>query len=434
MRRTFSVLALIAVVAATISPVHAEYKKTKVAVVDFQLHGEGYETKDIGKFVAEWLITALVRDGRFEVIERRLLEKVLTEQQLGLSGIIDEDSASKLGRMLGAKVVISGSILSLKDQIEVNARIIDVQTGSVIAAESVKSQTAGGLEDLVFQMAQAIIRDFPLEGYVVRRSGKAVIIDLGKTSGIRPGMRFLVFTEGEVIKHPKTGEVLDVLLKETGRIEVVGVMDKTADAVVLSETGPLRIDYGQMIKSVIVAADPQQPQPAGEPATASRSDIERKYATLGEAKGLLKQPIGPEQTAPDGSGRYRHFEGGSIYWSPQSGAWEVHGSIRVKWADLGWERGFLGYPLTDELTAPDFYGRYNHFQGGSIYWTHHTGAWEVHGSIRERWASLGWERSALGYPIGDEEPAGGGWARQSRFEHGVIRWSPDKGAVVFLNR
>jgi len=266
MRRAWLVPALVAVAVAMSSAAQAEYKKTKVAVLDFQLHGEGYETQDMGKFVAEWLITALVRDGRFEVIERRLLEKILAEQKLGLSGILDEGSASKLGQMLGAKVVISGSVMSLKGQIEVNARIIDVQTGSVIAAESVKSGSAAGLEDLVFQMAQAIIRDFPLEGYIVRRNGRDVIIDLGKTSGIRSGMRFLVFKEGEVIKHPKTGEVLDVLLKETGRIEVVHVMDKTADALVISESGDLPIDYGQMVKSVNIGDFTPAPAPTPSPA------------------------------------------------------------------------------------------------------------------------------------------------------------------------
>lgn len=272
MRRACLACVFVAVLVLIGSAVQAEYVKTKVAVLDFQLHGEGYETQDMGKIVAEWLITALVRDGRFEVIERRLLEKILTEQKLGLSGILDEGSASKLGQMLGAKVVISGSVMSLKGQIEVNARIIDVQTGSVIAAENVKSSSAGGLEEMVFQMAQAIIKDFPLEGYVVRRNGRDVIIDLGKTSGIRPGMRFMVFKEGEVIKHPKTGEVLDVLLKETGRIEVVHVMDKTSDAVVQSEAGAGPIDYGQMVKSVTASDGPPPQPPPPQPLRPSAQD------------------------------------------------------------------------------------------------------------------------------------------------------------------
>jgi hypothetical protein len=86
-----------------------------------------------------------------------------------------------------------------------------------------------------------------------------------------------------------------------------------------------------------------------------------------------------------------------------AGAYEVHGAIRAKYLALGAEASILGYPRTDETGAPDGVGRFNHFQGGSIYWTPGTFAHEVHGLIRDRWASLGWERNAqLGYPITDE--------------------------------
>jgi len=108
---------------------------------------------------------------------------------------------------------------------------------------------------------------------------------------------------------------------------------------------------------------------------------------------------------------------------------KVIGDIRAKWAALGAEHGFLGFPLTDELTTPDGIGRYNHFQGGSIYWTPDTGAHEVHGAIRQAWADKGWERSVLGYPISDEEDAPGG-GRQSRFQGGRITWTPAGGAVI----
>jgi uncharacterized protein with LGFP repeats len=46
-------------------------------------------------------------------------------------------------------------------------------------------------------------------------------------------------------------------------------------------------------------------------------------------------------------------------------------------------------PLTDESPTPDGIGRFNHFQGGSIYWTPGIGAHEVHGAIRDKWASMG---------------------------------------------
>ena len=133
---------------------------------------------------------------------------------------------------------------------------------------------------------------------------------------------------------------------------------------------------------------------------------------------------------PDGIGHYRHFRGGSIYWSHATGAHEVHGRIRDRWAALGWERSFLGYPMTDETMTPDRVGRYNHLQGGSVYWTPATGAHEVHGDIRGKWASPGWERSFLGYPTSDELATEDGTGRYSEFQHGSIYWSLATGALA----
>jgi len=107
----------------------------------------------------------------------------------------------------------------------------------------------------------------------------------------------------------------------------------------------------------------------------------------------------------------------------------VIGAIRDRWLALGGASSFLGEPLTDERTTPDGVGRYNHFQGGSIYWTPETGAHEVHGPIRDKWASMGWERSPLGYPISDERGRGNG-ERYSRFQRGDINWTELGGAVV----
>jgi uncharacterized protein with LGFP repeats len=131
--------------------------------------------------------------------------------------------------------------------------------------------------------------------------------------------------------------------------------------------------------------------------------IRDKWASLGWEKSFLGFPTTDERGTPDGKGRFNHFQGGSIYWTPETGAHEVHGAIRNKWASLGWETGYLGYPLSDECITPDNIGRYNHFQGGSIYWTPNTGANAVKVQIRDKWASLGWEKGNLGYPLNDTQ-------------------------------
>ena len=94
--------------------------------------------------------------------------------------------------------------------------------------------------------------------------------------------------------------------------------------------------------------------------------ITLKYYSLGGPSGWLGAALTGINTCPDGVGKYQHYANGSIYWHPQTGAHEVHGLIRVRWSSLGWEKSFLGYPLTDESKCPDGVGRYNHFQGGSI--------------------------------------------------------------------
>jgi N-acetyl-anhydromuramyl-L-alanine amidase AmpD len=160
--------------------------------------------------------------------------------------------------------------------------------------------------------------------------------------------------------------------------------------------------------------------------------IRDRWAAINWERGPLGYPITDELTAPDGVGRYNHFQNGSIYWTPETGAWEVHGLIRQKWEALGWERSELGYPTTGETATPDGAGRFNHFKKGavlgSIYWTPATGAHEVHGQIRARWEALGWERSALGYPVSDEENTSFAPGKVSRFQGGHIYWSAATGA------
>src|SRR6185436_3683203 len=121
-----------------------------------------------------------------------------------------------------------------------------------------------------------------------------------------------------------------------------------------------------------------------------------------EQNAWLGAALGPAAKTAGGKGWFQRFQNGSIYWSQATGASEVHGAIAEKWAALGSEQSVLGFPVTDELTTPDTIGRFNHFQNGSIYWSPDTGAFEVHGAIRDKWESLGWEQSFLGYPITDE--------------------------------
>ncbi len=244
----FPLIALSAVLMLT-QPAKADFKKTKIAVLDFQMQGDQTSSKDMGKIVAEWLITGLVETGRFDVIERRLLEKIMEEQKLGVTGAIDPNSAAQLGKILGVKIIVSGTVTSLEGYTEINARLINVDTASIIAAEKVRASSAEKLRDLVTRITDKIALAFPMEGYIVQRMGPKVTIDLGKLIGVKPGMKFIAFKEGKIIKHPKTGEVLDVETIEIGIVEIKDVRDKTSSGVVIQEVKPDSIIYGTMVRS-----------------------------------------------------------------------------------------------------------------------------------------------------------------------------------------
>ncbi|MDP2862782.1 MAG: CsgG/HfaB family protein [Desulfobacterales bacterium] len=270
----------------------ADFRKTKLAVLDFQLQGEGFETKDMGIIVAEWFITALVKAGRFEVIERGLLTKLLEEQRLSMTGIIDATTATKIGKFLGVKIIISGSVMKLQNVFEINARIIDVETASIIAAENVKSTAAVKLQDLVVQMSEKIIKNFPLEGYIVNKIDSKVTIDLGRLAGVKEGMEFLVYKEGKIIKHPKTGAIIDVQRIETGKIKIASVRDKIAEGEVLQEESPGSMSYGQLVSSIVGILQPVKKEPtvdtALEDALSPKGSSDKVTYSPGDVVNMLK--------------------------------------------------------------------------------------------------------------------------------------------------
>jgi uncharacterized protein with LGFP repeats len=156
-----------------------------------------------------------------------------------------------------------------------------------------------------------------------------------------------------------------------------------------------------------------------------------KYRQLGGPAGLLGYPIMDEAAVSDRIGQYIRFSrsgGAYLYWTPRTGAHAVYGAILAEYLRLHGPTSTLGYPITDENPAAG--GRYNHFSrpgGASIYWSPGSGAHAIYGAIRGTWAALGWERGRLGYPITNEYGIPSG--RQNDFQHGWITWQRSNGVI-----
>lgn len=129
-------------------------QKRKIAVIEF-LDMNGRAT-NLGKFIAEELMTRLFSTGRFEVIERQLMNEILKEQKLGMLGVLDEKSTKKVGAILGVDLLVTGTIADLDTTMKVNARTIAADTGAVCSVASavlpkndqIRKLTGAATEDL----------------------------------------------------------------------------------------------------------------------------------------------------------------------------------------------------------------------------------------------------------------------------------------------
>ncbi|MFC8930708.1 alpha/beta hydrolase-fold protein [Rhodococcus sp. NPDC057135] len=150
------------------------------------------------------------------------------------------------------------------------------------------------------------------------------------------------------------------------------------------------------------------------------------YMNAGAAAGPLGFPRTPELGTPDGRGRFNHFQNGSIYWTPQTGAHPVSGDILTEWSAQGWEGGPLGYPTADEIATPGKPGKVQGFEIGAMY-SSANGTHAVLGMIMGKYGELGWENGWLGFPKSNEVPIKDN-GRFTEFEGGNIYWSPGTGA------
>ena len=161
-------------VGAQSAPAH----KPRVAVMDFDYATVQSSSSamfgsnvDVGKGITDLLITDLVKDGSFSVIERQALDKIMAEQNFSNSNRADPQSAAKLGKLLGVDEIIVGSITEFgsetqkhnigggggnwggfglggighsnsKANVGVTARVVNVDTGEILAVAEGDGQSS----------------------------------------------------------------------------------------------------------------------------------------------------------------------------------------------------------------------------------------------------------------------------------------------------
>ncbi|MEW6365448.1 MAG: CsgG/HfaB family protein [Acidobacteriota bacterium] len=170
--RVFRVFGIVAL-AAMLLPALSYAKGPKVAVMDFDygtVQRWWSNDYDVGKGISDLLVDELVNDGTYSVYERKILDKLLAEQDFSNSDRADSATAVKLGKMAGVQAMITGSITTFgfdsknigvsgggwggggfgigsvgtkKDKavVQITARLIDVKTGEILGSAKAKGES-----------------------------------------------------------------------------------------------------------------------------------------------------------------------------------------------------------------------------------------------------------------------------------------------------
>ena len=125
-----------------------------IAVVEFEANGIS-QTEAIA--LTDRLRNELFRLGAFEVVERGMMETILTEQDFQLTGCTSNECLVEVGQLLGARQVVGGRISRVGAMFTVSARVVDVQTGKLLGVSDFDLR--GGLEEMLTRgMKQVAVR------------------------------------------------------------------------------------------------------------------------------------------------------------------------------------------------------------------------------------------------------------------------------------
>lgn len=128
-----------------------------LAVLDFKNNSGQFALDALEKSIPEVLKTELSRSGsNLFVAERQKLAAILQEQALGQTGVLDEQTAQRVGQLVGAQFLVSGEISSIGSKLRIDCHILKVETGQV-RGEKVIGPGREALDDMVRLLAANLI-------------------------------------------------------------------------------------------------------------------------------------------------------------------------------------------------------------------------------------------------------------------------------------
>jgi tetratricopeptide (TPR) repeat protein len=215
-----------------------------LSFVDFQEKGGLAERDGFSTILMAQLADHLNASGRVRVVERVLIERLLEELNLGSSDLADPGTALKLGKILAAKLIGTGSLYYLPQGTLMSLRLIDTETSAIPQVTTKQLGSQASLEKELFQLnrdiLKTVITKYPLRGYVAKVEGDQTLINLGSQQGVVQGTKFDVLEEQDPVQYK--GKSLRAAPKSIGQVEVVRVEPDLSFVRVVKQGKPLKVD------------------------------------------------------------------------------------------------------------------------------------------------------------------------------------------------
>lgn len=214
------------------------------------------------------LITTLTETRQFRLIEREKMEELLKEHKFQMSGFSDPTKASEIGKMLGADMLIFGSVTradqkkvdkfsydEVNTTVELDIRGVDVKTAEIVFSQKVaeasaqKLVTTGAGEVLsgesnpkvvfgecalkaVEDVSRKLVEFYQPVGFVVAVGKGQITTNLGLRKGVKKGDKIVVYRSGEEMFDPETKESLGFSKEEVAVATIADIDYKTSIATI----------------------------------------------------------------------------------------------------------------------------------------------------------------------------------------------------------
>jgi CHAT domain-containing protein len=172
---------------------HETWSSMPLTIALLDLENVGYSLQEgLTVLLESNLVDILVRQQRFQVVDRNMLEALAAELKLASSSISDPQNVLHLGRLVAARVVLAGRVVNAGTQSQASLRAIETETGRIltVANTTFNSDTAASIvaARIANDLIHNIYSHFPLRAKVVQCRDSELILDIGRRQGAVEGL------------------------------------------------------------------------------------------------------------------------------------------------------------------------------------------------------------------------------------------------------